>query len=193
MLNKIKDILIQNGLYFEKEIKDIQYSCCNETLKVLDFDLVKDEFSKRIKIEKPKSCDCLYFCSTRNELFFIEMKDIDRFIIRNSRRITDFKRFRAIVESKLLQYGLDDKIIDSFNILLTILGYYRADLDIFGKIHKNRAHDEIGIKYVLLINLNYSDFISYILGNIDLFSRYDYRFLRGSVTIIRPDDLLNHI
>jgi len=70
MLNKLRTLFIVEGYYFENEIKSIDHSCCSScTIKVLDFDKVKDEFCKNIGItdtDKLKSVDVMYLSPTEN-------------------------------------------------------------------------------------------------------------------------------
>jgi hypothetical protein len=190
MIEKIKDLLIDEKLNHEIEIGRHPDSCCKSEKDIAtNYDNVVKKYSEKIKILQAKSCDCLYFNAKKNELVFIEMRGLKEFFARKKGEFT-IQTFNKFLEERLDQDGFADKIIDSFNILLMIIGNNEnVDKNIYSYLSKNLKSDHIKIRFIILTDISNDDWNTCFLANPDHFTRkLKFRFLTN-VGIVRCDDL----
>jgi hypothetical protein len=150
MLNILIQLLNDNHLYLNKELRRIpDSSCSNVTIEVLDFDLIKDTFYRNLGLPenvKFKSADALKIIPAQNKIIFIEMKKFDKSL---GLKIDEFIKER--IEC------FQNKIIDSVLILLGICGLYKINND-FYKYFYNTS--ELTIKSVFLSNISSKDYVT---------------------------------
>ena len=124
MLADFKQLLIDNELYFESRICDIEPNYPNSEKEVIDFDKVKEEFWKRFRKNEsrmPKSADALILNPEKSELTFIEMKDLTALF----EEINSLQLSREEINDKFIllfakEFQADRKLIDSFALILEI-------------------------------------------------------------------------
>ena len=186
MPDRIKKILIGNFTNIEQEVKNIPHSFCTDSLIVIDFDEVKNKFCDQLGFnDKLCSCDCLYIDIAKNQMIFIEMKNFDISLIRNRGKYSDFSKFEEAFKLKINSGNFDDKIIDSYALILSIAGYYNIDKNFYSTILniKNKI-----IKYIIIVNINYSDYLQLQLSSLGYFqSRYKYRFINKTSLVTSKD------
>lgn len=140
MLQQFIQGLKENNLYLTNSLNRLPKSCSNSTLEVLDFDAVKEAYSRQIGglNPSPKSCDALLINVEEKRLLFIEMKDLALVIeafhekhqlqegqLHGSIRSQLNKELNALF---LEEFRLDKKIIDSWLLLVEIADYCIPDL-----------------------------------------------------------------
>jgi hypothetical protein len=186
MLNKLHTLLQTSSLLEVKAIKDIDKTCCSSSLNVIDFDKTKILYCNELKSGcTPKSADCLYLDYQNHSLFFIEMKDLDSLITHQRPRCVDENEFKEKLESSFKDFNLHDKIIDSYALLLSIIGYYGMSKDFYPYLmDKNK----LNIKFILLVNISSRDYIAYRISALASIEKYSYRFL-AHINLVRADDL----
>jgi hypothetical protein len=190
LLSDLKAFLkAHNLLNAEEPIWQISQSCCDSYKAVIDFDRIKDEFCKIIGISHipPKSADCLYINIDKSELLFMEMKDLDQTIqdykTASSLPLTD-REIIEKMEQSFKKWKLDSKIIDSYMIILSIIGYYGFDKTFYSYyLDKNRLR----IKYILLFNISNRDYIKYRIADSQYLNNINFRFL-SKTDIVRAED-----
>jgi len=158
MLADFIAFLKANSYYHEKEIKDISSTCCpTSTVKVLDFDRVKDDFSKLIGLkdhEKLKSMDTIFFSVHNDILYLIEMKRYDP--VNSTLSVQDF------VNQYLTK--LPNKMMDTIFILLSIMGYFGITKAFYSYFLNP---DKLNIHSFLLTDLPDRDLLPLTLANLD--------------------------
>lgn len=183
MLFKLQKILDKNNLTKYKSIKDLSLFC-NSEFKVIDFDHLKETFSKIIKLkDSPKSADCLYIDVAKNMLTFIEIKDLEKVIeFQNA----DFNRF-------FKKANLKYKVFDSFSLILAILDYYNvntSDTSFYPENIHNSNKKTIKIQFIILANISSRDYIRYRISHLANIKDYEYGFI-NSVNIIQSKTFKN--
>jgi len=134
-------------LYILKKVKDIDHSCCSDCEKeVLDFDAIKDEFTRSLGIREDRK-----LCSVDGVVF--NKRD-------NSIYIFDMNRYNPMGALSLEDYiskelkDMPKKIYDTLYLLTAILGYYKIDQSLyFFLLHPL----QIRIKPFLLVNVKKSE------------------------------------
>ena len=110
MLKKIFEFAKSKGMFEVKEIRNLDKSCCDVELKVIDFDKFKIKICSPAK-QSRKSCDCLKLCGS---IDFIEMKSI-----KNICKHNDSVKAKNVVE----KFDLETKITDSLWLFDYLIGY----------------------------------------------------------------------
>lgn len=176
MITALETLLKNNNLYHEQELRYIPKSCCNGlAIKFLDFDRIKDDFSKTIQsgIFKLRSVDALFLSHKTNTILMVEMKKY------NSNGTLSASQY-------LKQYFLDKsvptKFVDSLILLLSICGFYGAHQSVYSHLLNPQL---VTINKILLVNLTAMDYSTLMLAslnqqNISLTKRLD-----GPVKIVR--------
>jgi hypothetical protein len=182
----------------EKPLCKIPKSCCpNCTTLAFDFDEIKDSFCKKLAMSPLNSADSIYLDEPRNTIYFLEMKDLQKY--RQHQRqhdLTEQQFIEKFFTNK--QLSLANKAIDSYVLILAIVGYYAekfsgeeefsSKLSIFSYLLNNH---KLQVKYFVIVNMSYIDYVTYEIS--DLSMSYDkFRFLK-EVNIIRADDIDNFI
>jgi len=182
----------------EKPLCKIPKSCCpNCTTLAFDFDEIKDSFCKKLAMSPLNSADSIYLDEQRNTIYFLEMKDLQKY--RQHQRqhdLTEQQFIEKFFTDK--QLSLANKAIDSYVLILAIVGYYAekfsgeeefsSKLSIFSYLLNNH---KLQVKYFVIVNMSYIDYVTYEIS--DLSMSYDkFRFLK-EVNIIRADDIDNFI
>ncbi len=182
----------------EKPLCKIPKSCCpNCTTLVFDFDEIKDSFCKKLAISSLNSADSIYLDEPRNTIYFLEMKDLQKY--RQHQRqhdLTEQQFIEKFFTNK--QLSLANKAIDSYVLILAIVGYYAekfsgeeefsSKLSIFSYLLNN---NKLQAKYFVIVNMSYIDYVTYEISNLSM--SYDkFRFLK-EVSIVRADDIDNFI
>ncbi len=137
-LNKLSELELDEEKLFEvKELKDIEKTPCEKSrLKVIDFDKAKDKLVAHYSLHTLSSCDCLKLDD--NEIIdFIELKSISKMLKFNP----IYKENKEELKTKLSEFNISSKIIDSYNLLRRLLedkntGFLDSDRDIFDNIRK---------------------------------------------------------
>ncbi len=102
----------------------ITHQCTtNLSKQVIDFDKIKDNYAKSLKIPSPSSVDALTY--NRDELFFIEIKGWKEFLNRNQCITPDN------IDNQLYKYNFVKKLSDSFDIC----NYYVQKNPTIGTLH----------------------------------------------------------
>jgi|GEM_PF-4088905 len=142
----VKFIRDSTPYYFMEPVKDIKHSCFkNCELRVLDFDKVKDTFTKDIGIqEECKLCsvDGIFFDQRNNSLCIFDMKRFNSF-------------YELTAETYLLNElrDMSKKIVDSLYLLCALLGYYGIEKNNYYTIlHPT----QLRIKPYLVVNVKSS-------------------------------------
>ncbi len=188
LLADFKTFLRSHNLLIEEPIWQIAESCCDSYQVAIHFDYIKDKFCKTIGISNlpPKSADCLYFNEAKNELFFIEMKDLDETIndykTKHS-KLTD-KEISQKMEQSFNKWGLDKKIVDSYMLTLSIAGYY--------SFNQRLDKSSLKVKYILLFNISARDYSRYQIANLSYLNKIRFGFL-SKTDIVRTEDFDNLI
>ncbi len=182
----------------EKPLCKIPKSCCpNCTTLAFDFDEIKDSFCKKLAMSPLNSADSIYLDEQRNTIYFLEMKDLQKY--RQHQRqhdLTEQQFIEKFFTDK--QLSLANKAIDSYVLILAIVGYYAekfsgeeefsSKLSIFSYLLNNH---KLQVKYFVIVNMSYIDYVTYEISNLSM--SYDkFRFLK-EVNIIRADDIDNFI
>ena len=182
----------------EKPLCKIPKSCCpNCTTLAFDFDEIKDSFCKKLAMSPLNSADSIYLDEPRNTIYFLEMKDLQKY--RQHQRqhdLTEQQFIEKFFTDK--QLSLANKAIDSYVLILAIVGYYAekfsgeeefsSKLSIFSYLLNNH---KLQVKYFVIVNMSYIDYVTYEISNLSM--SYDkFRFLK-EVNIIRADDIDNFI
>jgi hypothetical protein len=147
-------ILIKQSYHHEDEIKNIPFTCCHSTVRVIDFDRIKDSFFTALAIPKRlKSVDCIKVNTANNILYFIEMKS---YTPGGTLTLNDWfvNRLECI----------PNKIIDSMFIILSFIGYYSSSKGLF-KYFLNI--DRLKTESIFLTDLNSIDLLSLTLAHQD--------------------------
>jgi len=189
---RLKQILTDNFTNQTDEIRNIPHSCCNNSIEVFNFDSIKDQFCDLLGFnERTRSCDCLYINSSGTKMIFIEMKDFEDSLIHNRGRYSKFSEYLKAFKRKINDFQLDDKIIDSYALVLSIAGYYNVDRTFYSSILN--INNKI-IKYFILVNINHSDYITISLSTLDsIASRHEYRFISGNTAIITENEFCSYL
>jgi hypothetical protein len=185
MLQELYEILSKNELLKEKTLKNLEKSICNSNKLVIDFDYLKNEFCKRLKIPTLKSADALVMDITKSQLSFLELKDLKELVIRNEGKYTNEKSFLSFLKSKFEDFKIHDKIIDSNFLILVISGFYKIHSSSYSSfLDKNK----VKINFLLVVNLFYQDYLKYRIPNLGSIKSYKFRFL-NNFNILRCEDL----
>jgi len=173
MLDKLLNILKDNDLFFESPIKDLpDSSCLQSDFKVIDFDRLKETYFREVgrigRGNTPKSCDALKIDCVNNCIWFIEMKDLSKWILKLE-SLPDRQAKDNKVEEKFRDFGIDQKIIDSFALLLDIARHYKIDPAFFPFI----ISQECEKNFIFLIHVKANDFVRHIMSK---GYKYKYRY-----------------
>lgn len=184
LLGDFKTFLKSHNLLVEKPICQIYKSCCNSKIMIVDFDHIKDKFCKMLGISPLKSSDCLYLNETKNELLFVEMKDLDQHVHYQRKKFSALDD-KAFMDQSFDKFELENKIIDSYMIVLSIIGYYSYNKTFYADyLDKKR----LKIKFILLANISSRDYIKYRIAYLPSLQKINFRFLSGKANIIMADD-----
>jgi hypothetical protein len=171
MIQIFIDFLKNHSYYFESELKDVQHTCCQSTIKVVDFDKVKDEFSKELGISyKLKSVDVLYLSKTTDTIYFIEMKRKDP---TNTKVCAEFVRDRL--------HDLKPKLIDSLLIISSLIGYFQIDRAFYSFF---LDPSKLKTKSILLTDISNQDLVTITLSQLHMLNiNLGYRIGRPITTM----------
>ncbi|RYY54635.1 MAG: hypothetical protein EOO09_13540 [Chitinophagaceae bacterium] len=169
MLQDFQNLLTANGFYFVDSLGNIQHSCCvTSTVKVIDFDKVKDEYCKLLGIPQLKSVDALFLAKSINSLFLIEMKSFNPALTKTAAQfIIDHFSTR----------GMPAKIVDSLILITSMIGVFNAPRALHSAL---LDANQIKVKTILLVDLNAVDMVSITLATLD-------KYNIGIVNRIEPD------
>lgn len=189
MLEKLKQLLIDEKLIREYTISTIPDSTCSSDIVVIYYDDTKKRFCTKIGIDELPSCDCLFLHMQKNEIYFIEMKRLEIVIRELKVRYTTQHEFEKELEIKLSNLNFSNKIIDSYTLLLSIVGYYDGYKELYSFLHSNIKKNHIKIRFFVLTDLSNEYWNLCFISNPDyLRKKVKYRFLSDSA-IIRCEDL----
>lgn len=152
MLTDLKDLLTNNNLIFHSNIR-IPYYTSNF---MLNYDDIKNNFTKTIRIPSPKSADYLDINISGNELVFIEEKDVSQIIIHNKSKFINIDEFQSFLQDKFDKFEIDNKIIDSYSLLLSIAGYYNINKSFYSNFLDK---SKIKVKFFLLLKVDSREFV----------------------------------
>lgn len=198
MLADFKQLLIDNNLYFESRICDLESSCSSSETVVIDFDKIKDEFWKRFRkgeMRMPKSADALILKPESSELIFIEMKDFktkeligkintmklelesykktlaksNNEVLKNEKRVLeDFIN----IKFQLMfanQFEADKKLIDSYALLLDIATTLKINPTFYPILFNS-----IDKQFIFVLNMTSRDYTNHFISAPTIRNRYKY-------------------
>jgi len=153
-LNRFINLLIKHSYHHEDEIQNIASTCCHSTVRVIDFDRIKDSFFVVLGIPKKlKSVDCIKVSAANDTLYFIEMKSYTP-----GGTLTLNNWFVDRLEC------IPKKIIDSMFIILSFIGYYSSSKCLY-KYFLNI--DKLKTESIFLTDLTSTQLLSLTLAHQD--------------------------
>lgn len=185
MLKEFYNLLSVNNLLITDSICNLPKSTCNSQQLVIDFDHIKDTFCSQMKISSLKSADALVIDQTKQTITFLELKDLEQLIIRNSGSFSNVEDFISSLKSKFDDFKIHDKIVDSHILILAIAGFYNMN-KLFYKDFLDKS--KIKINFLLVVSISSQDYLKYRISNLANIKSNKFRFL-NNFNIIRCDDL----
>jgi len=169
--------------------KEFGNSKCTCKDPAFDFDIIKTEMSKILNISSPKSCDCLFINDGKDIIYLAEMKSFKNVVIYNkdkfSTRIDYEVYFNEYIANFIKGFGLDDKIIDSYALILSILWKFKLGDDLYTNF---LDREKIKIKFLIILDISAKDYVVFELSSLGKIQRYlKYRFL-DYVDILKCED-----
>jgi len=136
------------------------------------------------------SADSIYLDEQRNTIYFLEMKDLQKYRQHQKQQdLTEQQFIEKFFTDK--QLSLANKAIDSYILILAMVGCsekFSSDSSRFSYLLNN---DKLRIKYFVIVNMSDRDYVIYGISNLSrIYSKF--RFL-NEVKIVRADDIDNLI
>lgn len=178
MPKRLEDLLVKEFPDSVSTFSDIaeseDHKKCNCKEKAFNFDKIKISLCKSIGISTPKSCDCLMIDENNSTIKFIEFKSLEKVFLHNQHKFQNMVDYEKFYSDLIKNKGLDNKIIDSYILLFTLLWKHHLEDDLHVSILEST---NIKIKYYIILDISHSDLVSYDLLLLDIKYRLKYRFL----------------
>lgn len=175
MLKLLYNVLNEHDLLHIAPIKDLPKSCCkHSSFPVADFDKLKETFIKVLgKGMSPKSADGLVIDVVENQVVFIEMKDLSNFITALKATTTNREEVAKRMEQEFIRYRADQKMIDSFCLLLDVCRHYAIDTSFYPYF----VSDACTKKFLFVVGMTSRDFVRFRLSILPFIYKYEYWLL----------------
>jgi len=157
---------------------------------VFDFDKIKDYFCEELAMSPLTSVDSIYLDEQRNTIYFLEMKDLQKYRQHKKQQdLTEQQFIEKFFTDK--QQSLANKAIDSYVLILAMVGCsekFSGGLGHFSYLLNNK---KLRIKYFVIVNMSERDYVIYGISSLSM-NYSKFRFL-NEVKIVRADDIDNLI
>lgn len=178
MPKRLNNLLIKEFSDSVSTFSDIavseEHKECSCKKEAFHFDKIKISLCSSLGISTPKSCDCLMIDEKNNTIKFIEFKSLEKEVLHNRHKFQKREDYEKYYGDLIKNKGLDNKIIDSYILLFTLLWKYNLEKDLHVSILEST---NIKIKYYVVLDVSHSDLVSFDLSLQDIKYRLKYRFL----------------
>ena len=179
--------------YSIQKIKDVPDSCSTHEFPVFYFDKISENFSQKLKINKPPSCDCLYTCKHKNEVIFIEMRKYANTIKSNRIKCKNYDDFIKVMVGIIAKDEFDKKILYSYITLLSYLGHSSKDKLLGSLLYEPFKEQQIGVRFIIHSDIDSMTYLKWFAIDKtltkDLRNKIaSYTFLKYQPMFVQPDD-----
>lgn len=184
VLRDLLDLLQNNDLLTEFCFENLKSLSANTDRQIIDLDELKKRFCSELGVSSFKLADVLILHLNQQAITFLEFKDLESLLQHTKLKINNLDNI-SFLKQKFENFRIQDKILDSFVLILAIGGFFQTNKQFYKEIlEKNR----IKINFFIVINISSRNYIKYHISKLVNWKFYEFRFL-NSFKLIRDENL----